>query len=74
MSMKVEIDAVPVSTLDDIQKTIRNVNHDFFQREWGDERLRKGINKGIEVALDIIDFYKKGNELGWTEFLKWLEK
>jgi len=72
--MKVEIDAVPVSTLDDIQKTIRNVNHDFFHREWGDARFRKGINKGIEVALDVIEFYKKGNELEWTEFLKWLGK
>lgn len=72
--MKIEIDAVPVSTLDDIQNTLRVLSNpckSALARK-GAFGIRKEFIKGIQVAIDVIEVYKKGNELTWTDFSKWL--
>ena len=64
--MKITIEAVPVETLDDIQKTlgelIEPIHGFLFRTTKGN--YRKGIIKGISIALDVIELYKGGEK--WT--------
>lgn len=70
--MKVEINAVPMSALDDMQEVLRILADpkkiNSLSRK-GAFAIRKDFIKGIQVAINLIDFYKKG-EAGWTNFLK----
>lgn len=63
--MKVEINAVPVSALDDLPKVLRILADpkkiNSLSRK-GAFAIRKDFIKGIQVAIDVIEMYKKGNE------------